>query len=487
MSHAAVPDRSSGEGNSWLDWKVVSTSLRATQWTFVALRLVLLVGSLFFLTWMASYNALSWDLTENGQYTLSEQTEAVIDALEEPVTLTAFVEKGDNATIERYLLGYADRSALVDYRMVDPEAEPALAESLQVDAYNLVIVAAGDRVQRVEEVTEPHVTNALLAVTRGEAVPICFLAGHGERSTENREREGLSAALGVLEQTNYRVEHLNLLAAGAVVPAHCQVVVVAGPKTDVLPTEADALGRYLDEGGRLVALFETNASLPLLAGVVAEYGLMPNEDLVIDTAKNGSAVGLGIQVPLIDAYDDHPITDNFRLMTLFPSARSINVAAQMPEGVDARVLARTTNSSWGETRFEPGNAARWDEGEDFRGPLALVVAVADSVEETPAAYRERMRRGEPAPLGDPILVAIGDADFASNAYFNWQGNGDLLLNSINWLSGQQELISIRPKEAANKRIELTDGRRLAVFSLLVLLLPMLPAIAGVVMMVKKMK
>ena len=91
------------------------------------------------------------------------------------------------------------------------------------------------------------------------------------------------------------------------------------------------------------------------------------------------------------------------------------------------------------------------------------------------------------PLGDPILVVAGDADFVSNGFFGWQGNGDLFLNSVNWLTGQADLISIRPKEIANKRVLFTGDNRAATFFLLVVLLPMLPAVTGAVIMFRKVK
>lgn len=475
-----------GEVRAGWQAQVLATSQRVTQWTFAALRLVLLLACVFLVSWVVNYNPLSWDLTQERLFSISAQTRAVIAGLEQPVNLTAFVEGGRDAAVGRVLTAYSEGSRLVSHRLVDPEGEPALAAEHQVRDYGTLIVEGAGRVHRAETITEPAITNAILAVTRGAAVPVCFLTGHGERSPGDQERTGLSAAATALAQTNYEVRALNLLAEGEV-PGECRVVVAAGPTSDILPAEREALERFLDGDGRLLAMLESQVRTPELAAVLARYGVTANDDFVIDTGRNAQAFGGGIQVPMVDAYQEHPITESFRLMTMYNMPRSFGTPEEAPAGLDVRVLATSSRSSWGETNYERGKAATWDEGLDLAGPLPLVVAVGDAVEETPQAYRARMRAGEPAPVGDPHLVAVGDVDFVSNSMFAFQGDGDLFLNSVSWLAGQQELISIRPKQVANRRIVLTDGQKGLTFVLLVILLPVIPAVAGFVTMVKRVK
>jgi len=482
MSNAISSDARTGWGRR----QFVATSVRLTQWTFAAMRLVLLLTCLFLLSWLANYNPISWDLTEAKLFSLSEQSFAVLDSLEEPVALISFVRGAEDARVERALRAYSDASPMVTVRMVDPEAEPALAAEFQVRDYNTLVVQAGERVQRVGEVKEPAITNALLAVTRGEPVPLCFVLGHGERNPADRDRVGLSASTTALSQTNYEVRPVNLLAAGQV-PGDCRVVVIAGPTEDIEAAERAALEAYLDDGGRLLALLESRAEIPQLTALLSRYGVTVNDDFVIDTARNGQSFGLGVQVPMVDAYIAHPVTEGFRLMTMYNMPRSLTIAENMPAGLAATPIAVTTQSSWGETAYETSTGAAWTEGEDLAGPLPIVVAVAAAIEETPAAYRERQRNKQPAPVGAPVMLVAGDADFATNAFFGWQGNGDLMVNSINWLAGQADLIAILPKEVSNKRVVLTDTRRALAFTFLVLLLPLMPAVTGVVTMIKKVK
>ena len=457
--------------------RLFATNLRVTEWTFAGLRLVLFMACAFLVSWVVSYNPVTWDFTEAQLFSLSATSRSALSSLDQPVILTAFVQGAKDPSVERLLKAYADSSTLVDYRLVDPEAEPALAQAHQVRAYGTLIIEAGDSVRRADVANEPAITNAILGATRGEAVPVCFLSGHGERVPADKGRGGFSAAVTALRQINYEPLQLNL-AAGQHAD-ECRVVLIAGPSTDLLPQERAALEAYLQNGGRLLAMLESNTDLPELEALVAGYGLQVNADFVIDTGRNGQAFGLGVQVPMVDSYQPHPITDGFGAMTLFSMPRSITVGTA-PEGIDVRPLASSTPSSWGETDFDAVSMARWDEGVDRQGPLPLFVAVSETLDETPRAFRDRQRTGEAAPVGGPILVAAGDVEFATNAFFKWQGNGDLFVNSVSWLAGQQELISILPKEPSNKRVLLTEGQKALTFALLVILLPAVPAVAGVI-------
>lgn len=117
---------------SWTDWKIVPTSRRATQWTFSIVGLILVLGILFLVTFLVRLNPVTWDLTEADLHSLSQQTHNVLRDLEEQVTLLGFVEGGEDPRLERMLRAYADRSARVAYRLVDPVARPALAQNYQV-------------------------------------------------------------------------------------------------------------------------------------------------------------------------------------------------------------------------------------------------------------------------------------------------------------------------------------------------------------------
>jgi ABC-type uncharacterized transport system involved in gliding motility auxiliary subunit len=154
-----------------------------------------------------------------------------------------------------------------------------------------------------------------------------------------------------------------------------------------------------------------------------------------------------------DAYDTaHPITKTFAYQTIYPLAASIDVKEPAPEGVTATKLAHTSELSWGETSEQEIQSGRihLDDGADTRGPITVAAAFErkGAAPATPDPAPASNPAGETRPEGKASrLVLFGDADFASNNYFNAGGNGDLALNAVAWLVEQGELIAIRPKTA----------------------------------------
>jgi ABC-type uncharacterized transport system involved in gliding motility auxiliary subunit len=149
-------------------------------------------------------------------------------------------------------------------------------------------------------------------------------------------------------------------------------------------------------------------------------------------------------------------------MTFFPLARSVKRASDAPSDVTSTEMLNTSAQSWAETELTIGGQVEFNDGKDTKGPISLGV-VADK------------------KIGDKQarLVVIGDSDFAADRYVGMQRNGDLFLNSINWLAGDEDLISVRPKEAKSRRVTLTQTQQnlLAFFNYI--FLPLLVIGAGI--------
>src|SRR5438094_30052 len=78
------------------------------------------------------------------------------------------------------------------------------------------------------------------------------LDGNGERSLpEMTAPLGYGQLRQALELASYTVGRVNLSKSGEV-PSGADLVIVAGPKADVLDAEAEALERYLATGGHLM-------------------------------------------------------------------------------------------------------------------------------------------------------------------------------------------------------------------------------------------
>ena len=76
------------------------------------------------------------------------------------------------------------------------------------------------------------------------------------------------------------------------------------------------------------------------------------------------------------------------------------------------------------------------------------------------------------------LILIGDSDFANNTNINLAGNGDLFLNTINWLAEEANLIAVRAKKRTITPVVLTRAQARAIFWIPVVMIPSAVLIAG---------
>ncbi len=419
-----------------------------TNTAVLALAVLAILGLVNFL---AARHSKRFDLTAEKLYSLSDQTEKILTGLQKDVKVLKF-DKSEDPALRDLMAEYRNRSKRLSYQFVDPQEKPELAKQYGVQRFGETIVASGVKVERPESADEQDLTSAILKVTRDAVKTVCFVEGHGEKQLSSQEGEGYSAAEGGLKNQNYQTKTVNLVTANQV-PAECSVLVEAGPTKALFAQEAAMIGKFLDAGGKAMLLVDPDTD-PQLDSVLQAWNVAVGKDTVLDVSGYGRLIGTGPGVPLVMSYGAHAITKNFtRTMTIFPLARSVKTGGKAQPGEQETELLKTSAESWAETELK-GGKAKFDEGEDTKGPISLGVAASKKAGEK-----------------ESRLVVIGDSDFASNRYFGAQGNGDLFFNCINWLAQDEELISIRPKSPANRRVNLTRSQQNMLFWFSIVLLP----------------
>jgi ABC-type uncharacterized transport system involved in gliding motility auxiliary subunit len=339
-----------------------------------------------------------------------------------------------------------------------------------------VVFAYKDRTERVVGSEEQQLTNALIKVISGEERTVYFLQGHGEHDTTSSAREGYNAITQALQSENYKVEPL-ALAQKPEVPANAAVLVIAGPRTDLLQPEADAIRQYLDRGGKLLVLLDppdkgAQAPLTNLIALLKEWGIEPGNDIVVDTSGVGQLLGANEVTPVAVRYPSHPIVEGFRVITAYPLARSMRPVSGGSGGRTAQTFVESSPNSWAETNLAglfASQPVQFDEGADGQGPVSLGAAVSVTAPKPPAPAGEKKEGAEEPPKPESRVAAIGDSDFVANGYLGIQGNRDLLLNTVSWLAQQENLISIRARDPEDRRITLSaqSQRNITWFALLV--------------------
>ena len=476
----------------WREIAAVFSRRTARAGALTSASVLLLLGILVGINYVATRQHKRWDLTEGGQFTLSDQSRKVLESLKAPVQVKVFAKDTDFQRFRDRLEGYTYASRQLQVEYIDPDKQPAVARHWEVQQYNTIAVEHAGRIERITTDTEQDITNAIVKAVEGKELKVYFSQGHGERDTTSADqRTGYNVIASALQRDNFAVEKV-VLAQQQDVPADAAVLVIAGPKTDFLQPEIDMVTRYLDKGGKLVLLLDPPdgsdaAPLTGLIGLARAWGVDVGTNVVVDVSSVGQLLGAGPSMPVVATYPDHPITENFGLITAFPLARSVTPVEGGTKGRTAQPLATTSAQSWAETDlaavFTGKPVARDEGGADREGPITLAAAIGVDAPNAPAAPPTPPTPDQPPPDAparpQTRVVVFGDSDFAANGVINTQGNRDLFLNAVNWAAQQENLIAIRAKQAGDRRVTLTEDQEFRVMVLSVFGLPLLTAALGV--------
>jgi ABC-type uncharacterized transport system involved in gliding motility auxiliary subunit len=197
-------------------------------------------------------------------------------------------------------------------------------------------------------------------------------------------------------------------------------------------------------------------------------------------------------MPVVTGYELHTITEKFNFATFFPFARSVNESESTPDGITTTVLAKSSANSWSERQLEETEVT-FNEDKDVAGPVSIaavitVAPVAKEIEEQAETETDAEKKAIPSeenPKQGGRLAVFGDSDFATNRYYHLSGNGNLFLNTINWLAEEADLISIQAKTASPKSIQLTASQGRILFFVSTIFLPLLVLVAGITVWMKR--
>lgn len=404
-----------------------------------------------------------WDLTDAKQYSLSDQTRNVLQKLDSPLQILVFATEPEFPGFRDRLREYEYASKQVTTQYIDPDKQRTLAQENAIQQYGTVLFKYKGRTERVTQNTEQELTNGIIKAVSGQQRKVYFTQGHGEKDPTNTERGGYGTLGDTLKRENYTVEKLVLAQAGSV-PADASVVVVAGPQSDFYPPEIQALESYLDKQGKVLLLIDPPATVAgaqptSLLDLARKWGFEVGNDLVLDASGMGRLIGTDASVPVAATYPAHPITERFDLLTAFPLARSVTPATGNPDRT-AQTFVQSSDRSWAEADMAAVLARKGEVSLDVSkgdkaGPVSLAAAVSVPAPAEPAKEGEAKKDQPDTPKPETRLAVVGDSDFGTNGVLGVQGNRDLFMNMIGWLSQQENLISIRPREASDRRITLT--------------------------------
>lgn len=380
-------------------------------------------------TWRRHY-----DLTAEQTLTLSAVTRSVVESLDRRVEITTFVRRDDPARVAmtNLLSRYRRLDRHISFRVLDPADAPSEAQRLGVDPVaGGTAVVAGDEREVAPTPTEQDVTAALARLLRPGDPKVCITTGHGE--TRKGELHDL------LAQRGYTVETIDLLRS-AEVPDDCAAVVVAGPTEQPSQAVISSLRGELDGDGRLLVLADPGGSADLSA-ITQRLGIVLEKGLVLEGSEAHRPPDDPFR-PIVSEYRSaHPVVQRLA-PTVFPTVQGVLADAGTRGGLTVTPLARTSELSFLERRpAEP----RFDQNEDLRGPI-VVAAAADS---------SSNRNGE---VTRSRVIVVGDADFVSDEFLGAGANAAFVTRALDWLTLDEDIVSVEANIPALRPIELTEGR-----------------------------
>lgn len=465
--------------SQWRDVVTYFQRRNARYGAIASASVVIVLGILIAVNYLSTRQNKRWDLTANQRFSLSDQTVKLLRGLDAPVKFVVLDQDANFDQFRARMADYQYHSKQVAIEYLDPEKRPVQARQYEVQSYPTVVVEHKGRTERVTSVTEQDLTNALIKTINPQRKKVYFIGGHGEKDILANDRPAYSAIADALKKDNYEVDKL-VLAQTNEVPADTTLLVLAGPRTDLLESEVPLLNDYLGKAGKLLVLLDPPENLrqptwlPRLEGLLKEWGLDATRSIVVDMSGRTRVATVPVAGP---PYPGHAITDRFDLITMFPFVRAITPATGTPNRT-AQTFVQTAARTWAETNLSQledaqALAPETDKG-DIGGPVSVAAAVAvptGSADAKPAAAATPPAEEPKKP--ETRIAAIGDSDFASNGYVGVEGNRDLFMNTVSWLAQQENLIAIRPREAADRRITVTARQRDGLFWMSVLLIPAL--------------
>jgi ABC-type uncharacterized transport system involved in gliding motility auxiliary subunit len=432
-----------------------------------------------------------WDVSEAHVHSLSDQTKKVLAGLNQDLQVVAFYPNLDQPKARELLDKYVYVSDKVKVEYADPNSRPDLVERYKVQpdkiGEGMLFVKLGPESVQVEQPDESKLTNAIVKLTRRGHKQVYFVTGHNERPVEGKGadgKEGFAHAAEALRNENYRFAPL-VLAQKADVPDDADVVIIAGPTRPFLPTERDALERYLERGGALLVMVDPRAQTNL-GEDLARWGVDLDQDVIVDRVQGlfGQAM-----TPMAGEYSSHAITKDMREVTMFPTARSLSIRPDAAKQLSW--IVKTSPNSWGERDLDQlyGKGIAQLDPDDVKGPVTVAVAGRPVVPETPTDAQPVSTASPDSKTADaakqdghkkePRIVVFGDSDFATNQLLDDYRNRDLFVNSVNWLLGDVEAISIRPAHSRASRLTLSEQQFDEIRALSLFVLPELIAVFGV--------
>ena len=443
---------------------IVNRQLQNVIFFILLLVFVLLLG------FLALETRKQWDVSQNGRNSLSQASVETLQKLQGPVQVTVYATKqhaqlGDiRKIISEFVVLYQRIKPDLILDFIDPTEQPKLAQAAGVKVNGEMVIEFNQRREHLTVINEQGFTNALMRLARADKRLIMALSGHGERKLDGMANYDLGEFGKQLGANGFGSQVLNLAIAQNI-PTNTSMLVIASPQTDLMTGEVDKLLEYVDRGGNLLWLVDQE-SLRGLLPLTEKLRLTLTPGVVVD--PQAEQLKAPITFALSASYGQHVVTNNFDIITVFPFARQITFNENEEwRGVS---LIEVAPQGWVETGELDEGEVTYDQTEDVLGPVSIAVALTRTM-------NDREQR----------VVVVGSGHFLANAYLGNGGNLDFGINLINWLAGDEALITIQPRATLDNQLVLSETALTAIVICFLIVLPVVFLLSGFVIRWRRLR
>lgn len=437
--------------------------------------ILLLLGCIGFAGWLSNTYNLRSDWTAGKRHSLSEDTIELLSKLEFAINLRSYQPDDPTLTsaINEILSRYQNNKSDFTFQLINPDIFIQQAKTDNIKHYGQTIIEYNGLIERINNLSEEAITNALIRLHRGNKPKLLFLSQHGERSISDDSPVGYSQLSNKLFNKGFDVGDINLL--GENLTVENTVLVMGAINKPLLENELHKIQQFITDGGQLLWLQDpmpdksqtkiaTDLNISFIDGVVVD----DNQEVSRMLQLSHPAI-----IPILE-YKRHPITEKMQYFTLFTTAAALttkNTSQQTDNNWITSDLLITSESSWSETRSSL-LGVEFNKEKDFAGPLSIGIAQQRQIKSATENTSQR-------------IVIIGDTDFIANNNLGNGANLDFILNVFNWLTRNDKLISIAPKNAPDRDLNLSAPLAAILGLVFLIALPIFFFVTGAVIWFKR--
>ena len=457
-----------------------------------------------------------WDFSRDQKYALSDKTKRFLESMPGKMRITVFFSPNTPITgdVQSLLTEYQYAGkGKIDIETIDPERNLSRAKEL-FDKYKVVtdesllvldysgrnktvkasemadIDTSGMQFGEGPRVTafkgEQAITAAMIDLVEGKKNTLGYVTGHKEPPMadtppspmslgEAPPRSPISVLKSFIENENIKLQELNLYDEPQI-PPDIKAVMILGPQYDLSDREMTLLRNFWDKQGRILLLLDPTIKMPKLTGFLNELGVKINDDRLMVFIRTGIqelALTRDVQAKFLG---DSPITRRLADVRalFFGGTCSLTLEPERVRAANVRLepLIQAEKGYFAETDYNTDDQAKLQADAQKNPGTPLMIGA--SIEKGGSA-------DERVQVNSSRMVVVTNAGFILDRALTQDQQGlDFVSGCVNWLLSREQLIGISPKVPKPLMFTLAENGLRSLRWLVLVLMPLIPAVFGFV-------